>query len=153
VENLVFDELKNYEINEDYLDILSQLAPCGKMEVSVEDAKKAHIRQIHRGRKSYTLKREGELVGLASIILDYRIPNYPKCAAHVEDVAIKKSEHGQGYGKVLMENLVKRAREMGAYKVILSCSDYNIKFYKKCGFIHTCATMRYDFDEDYNGTI
>ena len=75
--------------------------------------------------------------------------NFPNPSAHVEDIAIRKDLHGFGYGKILMDHIKETARAKNAYKIILSCADYNIKFYKKCGFIQSCATMRFDFDEDY----
>ena len=158
MENLKFEELTIKDINRSYLDILAQLAPNKDLShLSIEGAQKAHIRNKHRGRINYILKEivndsniiiEERIVGIGSIIFDYRIANWPRPAAHVEDIAIRKDLHGFGYGKALMDHIKAAAQAKKAYKVILSCSEYNIKFYKKCGFIQTCATMRYDFDED-----
>lgn len=149
MEKLEFSKLKPSEINREYLDILSQLSPNDDLSLlSIEEARKSHLMQIHRGRTNYILTKDGELIGLGSIIFDYRIPYFPRPSAHVEDIAIKKDLHGFGYGRYLMDKIKEEAHKKNAYKIILSCADYNIAFYKKCGFIHTSATMRYDFDED-----
>lgn len=162
MENLKFEELTLKDITREYLDILAQLSPQKDLShVSIEDAKKAHIRNKHGGRINYILKRytptsghhfsliNEEIIGAASIIFDHRILSWPKCAAHVEDVCIRKDLHGFGYGRILMDHIKEAARAKNAYKLILSCAEYNIKFYKKCGYMQSCATMRKDFDEDY----
>ena len=163
MENLKFEELTLEDINRDYLDILSQISPERDLShISVEDAKKAHRRNKLRGRINYVLKRWisdpakprtctiiMETIGVGSIIFDYRIATWPRPSCHVEDVAIKKTLHGFGYGRILMGFIEGAARAKNAYKLILSCNDYNTKFYKKCGYIHTCNTLRKDFDEDY----
>jgi GNAT superfamily N-acetyltransferase len=142
---LEFSELKTYEIDRNFLKILNQLDSTNKTkDMSVIDAQRAYMTQVQYGRETYTLKKFGEIIGIASIIKDYRIPNWPNFSGHIEDVAIRKDLHGFGYGKILMTKLKEKLTEMGAYKAILSCSNYNIKFYKKCGFTHSCATMRID---------
>ena len=34
----------------------------------------------------------------------------------------------------MIEYLINKAKEHQVYKIILNCSDENIKFYEKCGF-------------------
>ena len=149
MDNLEFSELRIIDIDENYIEILSQLSPHRKNFISVENAKKAHIKNISNNRKNYKLTKDEKIIGVGSIIFDYRILNFSNPSAHVEDIAIRKDLHGFGYGKILMDHIKETARAKNAYKIILSCADYNIKFYKKCGFIQSCATMRFDFDEDY----
>ena len=48
--------------------------------------------------------------------------------------SISAEFRGKGYGKMMIEYLIDKAKENQVYKIILNCSDDNIKFYEKCGF-------------------
>jgi glucosamine-phosphate N-acetyltransferase len=62
----------------------------------------------------------------------------------IEDVVVLPEYRGSGFGKMIIDALIERARERGCYKVILNCSDANVKFYEKCGFIRKENQMRID---------
>lgn len=64
--------------------------------------------------------------------------------AQIEDVVTHPDYRGCGFGKMIIEELVREARDRGAYKVILNCSDENIPFYEKCGFTRKENQMRID---------
>ena len=64
--------------------------------------------------------------------------------AQIEDVVVDTCSRGYGFGKMITDALVDKARERGAYKVILSCSEHNEPFYNKCGFRKHESTMRID---------
>jgi hypothetical protein len=41
----------------------------------------------------------------------------------------------------MIDQLTALARERGAYKVILDCSDNNAAFYERCGFVRKSVHM------------
>lgn len=53
---------------------------------------------------------------------------------HIEDIAVASTERGNGLGLVIVKSLAALAQHYGCYKVILDCSEDNVKFYDKCGF-------------------
>ncbi len=151
MENLEFIELHSTDVDKNFLEILNQLDWTNKtLEMDLRDAKIAFQYQNNNiSRKMYGLKLDGKLIAIGSRIKDYSIIHWPRSSCHIEDIAVHPEKCGFGYGKILMKRLEEICEKEGAYKLILSCSNHNIKFYKKCGYIHSCATMRLDFDKDY----
>jgi glucosamine-phosphate N-acetyltransferase len=60
----------------------------------------------------------------------------------IEDVAVKSEYRGNNIGSLLVQEGIKKAKELGCYKVILSCFDERINFYIKNGFLKESNTMR-----------
>ena len=52
---------------------------------------------------------------------------------HIEDVVVKESFRGKGYGKEIVSYLTDLSHKNGCYKVVLSCKEDLADFYKKCG--------------------
>jgi predicted N-acetyltransferase YhbS len=63
----------------------------------------------------------------------------------IEDVAVKSEYRGNNIGSLLVQEGIKKAKELGCYKVILSCFDERINFYTKNGFFKESNTMRFNF--------
>jgi len=79
-------------------------------------------------------------VGTASLLIEQKING--RVAGHIEDVVVSKSHRGRGIGGSLIKDLIRVAKKEQCYKVILSCSDKNVPFYNKFGFIKTENSMR-----------
>ena len=62
----------------------------------------------------------------------------------IEDVAVKSEYRGNNIGSFLVQEGIKKAKELGCYKVILSCFDERINFYTKNGFFKESNTMRFN---------
>ena len=73
------------------------------------------------------------ILGTASLFIEQKING--KSAGHIEDVVVDASKRGLGVGSSLIKGLIKIAKEKRCYKVILNCSDKNIPFYNKFGFL------------------
>ena len=65
---------------------------------------------------------------------------------HIEDVVVDTTYRGYGLGKKIIGVLVDHAKKMGCYKVILDCSNKNVGFYEKCGFVQHEVEMRLYLD-------
>lgn len=75
---------------------------------------------------------QDKLIGTASLIIEKKIiHNYGKVGM-IEDVVITNSCQGKGFGKKLINFLIKKSEENKCYKTILTCNDKNLKFYQKC---------------------
>jgi len=82
------------------------------------------------------------LVGIGTILIEYKLIHNCSCVGHIEDVAVHEKYRNMNFGKKLIDKLVTIAKEKYAYKVILNCTEENAGFYKKCGFHESNIEMR-----------
>lgn len=67
----------------------------------------------------------------------------------MEDVFMKESARGQGYGTQLLEKLIQEAKDQGCYKLIGTSRDSRPKvhtLYEKLGFVSHGREFRIDFN-------
>ena len=83
--------------------------------------------------KSITIVAELDdtIIGVASL---YIIQKLTRKMGLIEDVAVEYEKRGQGVGKLLIKNLIKKATLQGCDKIILHSSQDNVSFYEKIGF-------------------
>jgi predicted N-acetyltransferase YhbS len=74
---------------------------------------------------------EGNVLGYASI---HYIKKITRKSGIIEDVVVKENQRGKGIGKLLVKNLIEKAKKNTCDKIILSSSEKNLKFYEKLGF-------------------
>ena len=88
--------------------------------------------------------RRERIVGAGSLIVEMKfIRNLGTCG-HIEDIVVDNTYRGKNLGKRIIELLKSIAQVNGCYKVILDCADYNVPFYKKCGFsVKECEMVWY----------
>ncbi len=71
------------------------------------------------------------VVGYASI---HYLKKITRKSGVIEDVVVKENQRGKGIGKLLVKNLIEKAKQNNCDKIILSSSEKNLKFYEKLGF-------------------
>ncbi len=76
-------------------------------------------------------------------------PKYmgPRRRLYISSVIIDKREQGKGYGKALMKDIEKKAKEQGFDEITLDVSAENeraVKFYEKLGFETAKYLMKKD---------
>ena len=74
---------------------------------------------------------KGNVLGYASI---HYIKKITRKSGVIEDVVVKEDQRGKGIGKLLVNNLIEKAKKNNCDKIILSSSEKNLKFYQKLGF-------------------
>lgn len=87
---------------------------------------------------------DGQVVGTATLYILEKLIHDGGKVGLIEDVAVGEEARGLGVGKHLIDQLVDYAKSSNCYKVILSCSESNVGFYKKCDFYRHEVTMRKD---------
>jgi len=93
----------------------------------------------------YKVAVAGEkILAVASLITINKILRSGSRMGLIEDVAVSSEARGLGLGKLLIKDLLSIGEELGCYKVILNCSDENVKFYEKCGMYLAENQMRWD---------
>lgn len=76
---------------------------------------------------------DNKIIGSVMLHLQQKFIRDGGIASYIEEVIVRKEYRGKGIGEMLIFKAIEKARELGCYKVILQCSDENIKFYEKCG--------------------
>ena len=75
-----------------------------------------------------------KLVGAGTLLFETKFIHHISLYAHIEDIIIKKEYRKYGYGKMLIENLIKVCKQKKSYKILLDCDQELESFYEKCGF-------------------
>ncbi len=81
--------------------------------------------------RTLVLERENVIISSLSVCIDLK---FYQNVGRVEDVITKKEYRGLGYASALIEEALSICKEEGCYKIVLNCSDKNMKFYEKNGF-------------------
>lgn len=82
------------------------------------------------------------ITGTIKVIIEKKFHNNLKSVAHIEDVVVAPSHRGAGVARALIEFALRFVRDnFTCYKVILSCNDGLVDFYKKFSFIEKGKEM------------
>lgn len=92
----------------------------------------------------YVVEEDGEILGCATLHIQKKLIRNGGKAAFIEEVVVKEEHRSKGIGEKLILTLTEVAKEMGCYKVALSCFPERVAFYERCGFIQENHTMRFN---------
>jgi len=80
-------------------------------------------------------KASDKIVGVGCVFIERKFLRGLGSVGHIEDIAVDKSQQGKKLGLRIIHALTHISENSGCYKTILNCSDANIPFYQKCGFV------------------
>ena len=131
---MYFRQLDCNDYNSNYIEILSQLSFVNKKFIT-QDQWNQFIYQLNNNHQIYVLiDSSNNIIASGTLLIENKIIHNISKVAHIEDIVADSKFRGKGYGKMMIEYLIEKAKEHQVYKIILNCSDENIKFYEKCGF-------------------
>ena len=97
---------------------------------------------INQNNFTYVVEEDNKVIATATLHIQKKlIRNGGKCGL-IEEVIVLKQHRNRHLGSLLVNRLVEKSKEEGCYKVILSCSRFNVPFYEKNGFFESEITMR-----------
>jgi glucosamine-phosphate N-acetyltransferase len=145
--NFIIREIEQADLEKGFFQTLSNLAMVGRIRDDLEQAKKI-LQEI----KSYPLYKifvavkndDAEIIGSITLLIEQKFIHDGGKSGHIEDVVTRKEYEGIGVGSALVSAALAFAREKNCYKVILDCSEKNVRFYEKIGFRRNEISMRYD---------
>ena len=76
-----------------------------------------------------------KLVASGSLFIERKFIRNTSCCGHLEDIVVDKNYRKRNFGAFLIYRLIQIGEKMGCYKLILDCSEDNVHFYEKCGFL------------------
>ena len=116
------------------ISLLSQLNPRAK-RCDLEKARQV-FRELSRSSQQFLMVYEidGRIVGTAELIIKYNLTHGGRPYGFIENVVVDEGNRNKGVGTKLIENCIRIAREKGCYKLVLTCKDELVKWYKRFGF-------------------
>jgi len=127
----IFRKLEESDYHKNYLKLLSQLTEVG--EITPEEFSDI-LSKIQSQIWVFEDAHTNKIVASASILLEQKIIHGGGIVAHLEDVVVDDSYRGNQLGQKLITNMIDKARESGAYKIIADCKMELLSFYSKNGF-------------------
>lgn len=92
----------------------------------------------------FSLKLDDQLIGTAEF-------QHIQDEAQIIDIQIEQNYRRQGYGQVLLQAMLAKARELGCVKALLEVRSKNIaaiQLYQKNGFVQNGFRKKYYGDDD-----
>jgi glucosamine-phosphate N-acetyltransferase len=130
-----FRLLNSEDYYSNYINILSQLSTVNKESISQEEWNTfiSNLNDYHQIIVLVDLSTN-KIIGSGTLLIENKIIHNMGKVAHIEDIVTDESVRGYGFGKMIIDYLINISKNFNVYKIILDCSEYNIKFYEKCGF-------------------
>lgn len=138
---MLFRNLEIEDYNKGFIDLLSQLTTTGN--ISFEEFKKnfEHMKELNNIHHIVVICYKDRIIGTGTLVIEPKFIHKCSYVGHIEDIVIDNKYRGQNLGKKMVEHLKNIARQYNCYKIILNCSDNNVKFYENCGFKKTNNQM------------
>ncbi|KAL6303788.1 acyl-CoA N-acyltransferase [Sparassis latifolia] len=129
--------LASTDYHRGHLSVLSVLT------VVTDPGEDAWLAQFHAlracPRTYYTIvivdKPTDRIVAVGTVFIEHKFLRGLGSVGHIEDIAVDKSQQGRKLGLRIIQALTGISENSGCYKTILNCSDSNIPFYEKCGYV------------------
>ena len=131
------------EINNQYTELLSSLTKADKLSNDFFLQKIEEISTIGEIIICYYIDNIDKIhiIGTGTIVYEPKIIHNGKYVGHIEDIVVGEKHRNLGIARSILTELKKHAYVKDCYKVILDCSEENIKFYEKNDFIYKGAQM------------
>jgi len=138
--------LKREDLTEEYFDLLEQLSHTD-FSLTVNSKLIDSIYSEYCDEKNlyiYVYDNGEKIIGTASVFIEPKILHYGSKVGHLEDLVIDEKFRKSGIGRQLINHCICFCEEQNCYKIILSCSDNNVKYYQQLGFKKYHNSMRKD---------
>jgi glucosamine-phosphate N-acetyltransferase len=127
-------------------DLLNGVLPTLKEVWNItEITDETYTEYINNNNHMFVVEVDGEIIGCATLHLQKKLIRDGGVAGFVEDVVIREEFRGNNIGSKLISKLIDKSKELGCYKVVLSCFPDRENFYIRNGFYNESINMRYDF--------
>ena len=73
-----------------------------------------------------------KIIAFGSLVIEHKIRGY--LSGQIEDVVVDSTYRGKGVGEKLIEEINKKANNVGCYRVSLFCKEELVPFYSKNGY-------------------
>ena len=148
IDNIVFRDLKEEDLDNGYLELMSYLSSCEKnidkdeLVKRLKDINNTGMMEIIIG--VYNKK----IISNVTLLYEKKFIRNLGIVCHVEDFVIHPDYQKLKLGTKINELVKKKALENKCYKIILDCSEEVKSFYIKQGFIEKSVGMALYFNKN-----
>lgn len=129
------------QVTREILNILSVLTDT--QELSIKESQIILYNQMKNNHFTYVGYLEETPICIGSYIVLDKLGHNGGVSALIEDVAVHPKYQDKGYGKQLIGHLKEQILKIDKiYKIFLNCSDKNVLFYEKNGFVKDGNQMK-----------
>ena len=131
--NMNYRLLEKSDFNKGFLELLKQLTDVGDIDYQQYYQRFLKLLQ-NPHHKIYVLEKSERIVSCATLLVEPKFIHDCGFVGHIEDVVVDKACRGQNLGRKIIDFLTSEAERLGCYKILLDCSENNVKFYEKCDY-------------------
>ena len=91
--------------------------------------------EINEGNIILVIEKNNRIIGTGKLMIEKKFHNNLSNMGHIEDIIVLEEYRKKGYGKLIIEELIRFGKENNCYKLVLNCNAENIEYYKKINFI------------------
>ena len=142
MDNIHIRKITSSDYHKGVIELYSQFFTINSTTIDMTDFSKYITEQCNDNHVIFVVESNNKIIACATCIIDTKIIHNFGKVAHIEDVVVDTAMQGLGLGKNIINTCVEYANDNKCYKIILECSDKNVMFYEKCGFIHNGNTMK-----------
>ncbi len=136
-------ELDAKDFSRGFFETLENLREVGKLKSDLNRAEKILKEMKSKGSRIFVAEKDGKIIGSITLLIEQKFIRNGGKAGHIEDVSTRKGFEGKGVGSALVQKALETARKEGCYKVVLDCSEANVKFYENNGFKRNEIGMKF----------
>ncbi|QGR54037.1 glucosamine 6-phosphate n-acetyltransferase [Moumouvirus maliensis] len=145
--NVIIEEFSLNHDYKQYLSLLKQLTALNPDNINKQQFyDQMNLILSNPNHKIIIAKCDDIIVGSLTVFIEPKIIHDLSKVAHIEDVIVDQNYRSYGIGGLLIQKAIEISKENNCYKIILDCSQKNIGFYQKYGFVKKELQMAYYFD-------
>ncbi|TPX36650.1 hypothetical protein SmJEL517_g01400 [Synchytrium microbalum] len=133
-----------------FLTALSQLTTVGTISKAQFIDRYNYLKKHNYEYFTIVIEEVGKkkIAAAGTIFVERKFIHENSLVGHIEDIVTLTDYRGLNLGKAIIECLKHIGKNAGCYKIILDCSEKNIPFYNKCGFVQKEYEMAWYVDEN-----
>lgn len=134
--NIIIEELNETHNYVEFCLLLQQLTTINLDEFTKEQFNdQLKLIKSNPYHKVMVAVLDGTIIGTITILIENKFIHNLSRVAHIEDVVVDNRCRLRGIGRSLIIKAIEVSKEFDCYKIILDCSENNLAFYEKFGFV------------------
>jgi len=139
---IIIEELSDTDDYYQYCALLEQLTTINPSNITRESfLNNLSMIKSNPYHKILVAKLNEKIIGTITVLIEPKFIHDISKIAHIEDVVVDQNHRNYGVGALLIRKAIDVSKYFGCYKIILDCSEKNIGFYNKFGFVKKEAQM------------
>ncbi len=133
--DIIIRKIEHSDYHKGHLSLYHQNFTIDPEKINYEDYVNYINNQVKNNYYIFVCELNNKIVASATCYIEVKLLHNFGKVAHLEDVITDKNCRNNGLGKKIINYCCDFAKNNDCYKIILNCSNENIKFYEKCNFV------------------